>query len=203
MAELLKDHSEERARHRHEPTQAHEPLPRYHSTTTAHSSDGETAAPTQGGAGATQAPSVGVPEGDILPGMHLDPRSVNPADDEQAKTVTLYIGSRSDHYRRAMTGWTCMDKDEWTERMEFKVFKYEEVGTIRVEVRDNRDSHRSMVNTSRQGGIPVLPSMRMASRARERAIYGFLFGRTRIFLNGTQGDCLDGWERILKSCVPQ
>lgn len=132
--------------------------------------------------------------------------SVDPADEQKAKTFTLHVGSYFERYRRDMPSWGCMDTAGWTERLDFKVFKYEEPGTIRVDVAEQHNSHRMMVNTSVPGWQHRL-TFHAYGQQRQGTQYIWVGYQAEpdkcIFVKGERGDSLDGWKRILEFWVPK
>lgn len=130
---------------------------------------------------------------------------MNPTDNKKAKTFTLHIGSYSTDHRRDMPAWVGMDKDGWIERTEFNVFRYEEPGTIRIDVTEQHDSHRMMVNTNKPEWKHRL-TFYAYGKPRPGTRYVWVAFRADpdrcIFLKGTQADCLAGWERVLEFWVP-
>lgn len=98
-----------------------------------------------------------------------------------------------------------MDRDGWAERTSFEVYKFEEPGTIRVDVVEQHDTHRVMVNRNQHGWNPRLvfyayPQPRPGT---EYVWVAFRADPDRcLFLKGAKGDCLEGWERVLEFWVP-
>lgn len=108
-----------------------------------------------------------------------------------------------------MADWACMDTSGWTERLDFQVFKYEEPGTIRIDVAEEHSSQRVMVNADR-----------WSEEGWKNRLTFYAFGQARpgtkmiwvayradpdrcIFLKGGRDDKLEGWERRLEFWVPK
>lgn len=99
-----------------------------------------------------------------------------------------------------------MDIDGWTERMQFNVFKFQEPGTIRMEVTEQFNTHRMMVNGT-QGGWSHRLAFFAYNRPRPGTEYVWVAFREDpdrcLFLKGKPSDTLEGWERTLEFWVPK
>lgn len=90
--------------------------------------------------------------------------------------------------------------------MNFQVFRYEEPETIRIDVTEQFDSHRIMVNRNHQAWKPRL-TFYAYGQPRPGTQYIWVAFRADpdrcIFLKGKPEDRLEGWERRLEFWVPK
>lgn len=127
----------------------------------------------------------------------------------QAKRFSLYIGSCKPNQRRDMPDWISMDRDGWTERLDFKVFKFDEPGTIKIFVSECLWPHRVMVDRKQC----------CLEGWKERLVFN-AYGRPRprtdliwigyrgdpdrcIFVKGNGAEPVEDWERRLEFWVPR
>lgn len=134
---------------------------------------------------------------------------MNYANHHQARTFTLHIGSYSSDHRRDIAGWSSYVSDRWwVQRLNFEVFKFEEPGTIRIDVTDQHDPHRVMVNPagwSATGWEPLLTFYVYAQQRPGTQMIWVAFGTNPercIFMKGGVSDKLEGWERRMEFWVP-
>lgn len=103
-----------------------------------------------------------------------------------------------------MPGWVGMNRDGWTERTSFQVFKYQEPGTMRVDVIEQHDSHRVLVNRSQERWTHrltfyVFPKHRIGT---EYVWVAYRADPERcLFLKGGE-EGLEGWEKVLEFWAP-
>lgn len=98
-----------------------------------------------------------------------------------------------------------MDRDGWTERTSFQVFKFEEPGTVRVDVVEQLHTHRAMVNRKKQGWTHRLAfyAYPVPREGTEYVWVAFQAEPDRcLFVKGTKGERLEGWEKRLEFWVP-
>lgn len=145
----------------------------------------------------------------MLAGLIPPLTSLNNADQCKANTFTLHIGSSSVDHRRDMPDWKRMDQDGWTERLAFQVFKFEEPGTIRIEVKESVSSNRIMVNLGQWSREGWKTRLRFYAYGEARPGTKMIWVAHRedpdrcIFLLGKRSDKLEGWERRLEFWVPK
>lgn len=113
-------------------------------------------------------------------------------------------------HRRDMADWEPVDKGGWVERLDFQVFKYEEPGTIRIDVTEKHESsHRVMVNADRWSGEGWKHRLTFYAYGQARPGTRMVWVAYRadpdrcIFLKGGRDDRLEGWERRLEFWVPK
>lgn len=135
--------------------------------------------------------------------------SVNRTNYVQANMFPLYIGSACSDYRRDMTEWRPMNRDGWTDRLNFNVFKFEEPSTIKIFVVESTSgSHRVMVNREPWAleGWKKRCEFNAYGRARPgtQAMWiGYKDDPDRcVFVKGGRGEAMEGWERRLEFWVP-
>ncbi|KAL0638665.1 hypothetical protein Q9L58_002243 [Maublancomyces gigas] len=127
-----------------------------------------------------------------------------------AVTFPLHVGSYSADYRRDKCTWENMDKDGWTERLVFNVFKYQEPGTFKVAVTINTTgSRRVMVNREPWNTPGWDDFLEFYAYERQRPGTHMVWIAYRsdpercIFLKGSPTDVLPGWERRLEFWAPK
>lgn len=104
-----------------------------------------------------------------------------------------------------MPGWVNMDRDGWTERTAFEVFKFEEPGTVRVDVTERLDPHCMVVNRPQPGWNRRMTFYAYAQHRPGTVWVGVLLQTDPhrcVFVRGNGGEGLQGWERIMEFWVP-
>lgn len=127
----------------------------------------------------------------------------------QANTFTLHIGSVCTDYRRDMPDWNSMNRNEWLERLDFQVFRFEEPGTIKLYVVESTNStYRVLVNRepwALEGWKRRLEFHAYGQpRPGTQAVWvGYCGNPDRcIFVKGGRGEQISGWDRRLEFWVP-
>lgn len=103
-----------------------------------------------------------------------------------------------------------MNRDGWTERLEFNVFKFEEPATIKIYVVESSSPpYRIMANREPWALQGWKKRLEFYAYARPRpgtqpVWVGYQDDPQRcIFVKGEQGDTMPGWERRLEFWVPK
>lgn len=102
-----------------------------------------------------------------------------------------------------------MNKAGWTERLDFKVFKYKEPGTIQISVVECSSPHRMMANLNNPSTEGWKKRLEFYAYSQERPGTQMIWAAYRgdpdrcLFLKGGPADTLDGWERRFDFWVPK
>lgn len=125
----------------------------------------------------------------------------------------LYVGAKVDP-RRDIVSWTRLDTDGWINRLEFNVFRFEEIDTIRISIlylgKDDQihrawaslDKHSPHYNQFEQLHFYAYKSERRGTEmisVGSRNCQGFT---TDLFVRGDHVDKLSGWEEKFVFWVP-
>lgn len=109
-----------------------------------------------------------------------------------------------------MPDWGQMNKYGWTERLDFEVFKYQEPGTIKINVLECLlGVHRAMATLDSISLEGWKKRLEFYAYDRERPGTQMIWVAYRgdpdrcIFLKGGQADKLEGWERKFEFWVPK
>lgn len=108
-----------------------------------------------------------------------------------------------------MPDWRPMNRDGWTERVDFKVFKFQEPNTIKIYVvQSTSGTHRVMVNRVPWPLEGWTKYLEFHAYGRQRAGTQLIWIAYRgdpdrcIFVKGDHGDTMERWDRRLEFWVP-
>lgn len=122
----------------------------------------------------------------------------------------MYVGTTYTDYRRDLSSWVGMDRDGFTERLVFNVFKFQEPGLIKIYVVESSSMPRRVM-VRREPGVTEGWKTRHefyaygSPRPGTNMIWVAYRGDPDrcIFLKGDREDTLEGWERRLEFWVPK
>lgn len=173
------------------------------------------------GRGADGGGEIGqAPEGEITWPVRSSPSTIgNCANWVKAITFPLHVGSYLGDFRRDTADWKNMNRDGWTERLVFNVFKFEELGTFKVNVQITTATGANQILVNREPH----PMNRWVNLGWKNLLHFYAYSEQRpgthaisvayhsepersIFLKGDpidRVDTLPGWERTLQFWVPK
>lgn len=134
------------------------------------------------------------------------------ADKFKGYTFPLLIGSTDLYYRRDMTDWENMSLYGWMLRLQLKVFRFQEPGTIKVFVAESTDDekrHRIIVSLQEWHGPMWQPRMEFYAYGQPRPGTDLIWVGKQdnpercIFVKEDKNDVMTDWKHMFDFWVPK